>query len=107
MRQKRHFSASGEPLSDPRYRSVQTYADKTRGSPTLYERGWPANEPFARALIGVDAFGVSHWVARIVLVDIEATQHACDIRCRMARSRTCACSCGGANHGVGLMCSAA
>ena len=32
-----------------------------------------------------------------------ATEHICDARCRMAKSRTCACSCGGANHGVGLI----
>jgi hypothetical protein len=103
MRQKLHFSASGEPLSDPRYRTVQFDAGRTSGSPTLYHRGEKPGETLARALAGVDALGVRHWVVRIVSVDTEATQHVCDVRCLMARSRTCACSCGGVNHGAGLI----
>lgn len=30
----------------------------------------------------------------------ERTRTACDDRCRLARGRSCACSCGGASHGL-------
>ena len=103
MREKRYFSASGVNLYDAEYRNVGSYVASTQGDPTLYQRGWPASEPCARALLGTDNYGGCYWVARIVSVDTEATEHTCDDRCRMAKSRTCACSCGGANHGIGRL----
>jgi hypothetical protein len=103
MRQKVHFAGDGQPLSGVRYLTVLEVVGQTHGKPTLFQRGWPRGTPWGRALIGVDAVGERHWVVRVVTVDTETTKHICDDRCRMARSRTCACSCGGANHGIALI----
>ena len=103
MRKRVHFSAAGERLADARYQALTSFAGKMHGTPAIYQRGYAPGTLWARALAGVDAVGERHWVVRVVTVDTETTEHICDDRCRMARSRTCACSCGGANHGIALI----
>jgi hypothetical protein len=103
MRRKLHFAVDGQPLSDAKYVDVLPIYKQMQGRPALYKRANERGKIWARALAGVDALGELRWVVRIVQIDTETTEHVCDDRCRLAKSRICACSCGGVNHGAGLI----
>jgi hypothetical protein len=101
MKGNRFFSADSVPLDRICGRSTDTKLP-IHGKPTIKGRGEYSALSWPTALAGVDAAGDWHWVARVITVD-GVVDHVCDDRCRMARSRTCACSCGGVNHGAGLI----
>jgi hypothetical protein len=103
MRKKLHFAADGQPLSDAKFVEVLRVYKQMQGRPAIYKRASDRGRIWARAMAGVDAMGELRWVVRIVQVDDKVTEHVCDDRCRMAHSRICTCSCGGVNHGVGLI----
>jgi hypothetical protein len=54
-------------------------------------------------LTGHDSGNTEHQVKRSIAYNLDGSRHRCNSSCQHAKGKHCECSCGGANHGKGLL----